>query len=94
MEGSAHDLKPTELPAGITPKQVLRTTPHNHYMPNQNQAKHCYMKYNEFFRCEKVKGEGAKECFHLKQSFFAMCPNEWVEKWDEQRAAGNFPGPL
>eukprot|EP00293_Proteomonas_sulcata_P010163 CAMPEP_0184318164 /NCGR_PEP_ID=MMETSP1049-20130417/100952_1 /TAXON_ID=77928 /ORGANISM="Proteomonas sulcata, Strain CCMP704" /LENGTH=78 /DNA_ID=CAMNT_0026637823 /DNA_START=104 /DNA_END=336 /DNA_ORIENTATION=- len=78
MSESAHDLEPTKLPAGITPKQVLTTPGHNHYMPNQNQAKHCYMKYNEFFRCEKVHGEAAKQCAAIRDHYRSLCPYEWV----------------
>lgn len=86
-------MEPIKLPAGINPRDLLRTPTHNPYTPNQNQTKHCYQKYNEFFRCERFKGKGAKECFQFKQAFFSLCPNEWVEKWDEQREQGLFPGP-
>jgi hypothetical protein len=45
-------------------------------------------------RCEKFKGEGAEQCKALKASYTSLCPTEWVEKWDEQREAGNFPGRI
>ncbi len=44
------------------------------------KAKHCYYKYNEFFRCEKFHGQGAKECFKFKQAYFSLCPKDWVRK--------------
>jgi hypothetical protein len=24
----------------------------------------------------------------------SMCPEEWVTKWEEQRASGTYPGPV
>jgi hypothetical protein len=44
------------------------------------QAKHCYYKYNEFFRCEKFHGKDATECFKFKQAYFSLCPKDWVCK--------------
>jgi hypothetical protein len=44
------------------------------------QAKHCYYKYNEFFRCEKFKGEGHEQCKSLKHDFLVLCPVEWVSE--------------
>eukprot|EP00283_Hemiselmis_rufescens_P005961 CAMPEP_0173429520 /NCGR_PEP_ID=MMETSP1357-20121228/8205_1 /TAXON_ID=77926 /ORGANISM="Hemiselmis rufescens, Strain PCC563" /LENGTH=97 /DNA_ID=CAMNT_0014393713 /DNA_START=49 /DNA_END=342 /DNA_ORIENTATION=+ len=91
---SAHDLEPyTDLPPAKL-KKALKTTPNDVKAPECNQAKHCYWKYNEFFRCEKAKGEGAVQCAALKQAFSSLCPTEWVERWDEQRENGVFPGPL
>ena len=43
-----------------------------------SQAKHCYYKYNEFFRCEKFHGEKAKECEKIKYAYMALCPKDWV----------------
>jgi len=45
-------------------------------------------------RCEKFKGEGAEQCKALKASYTSLCPTEWVEKWDDLREAGNFPGRI
>mmetsp|Transcript_36249 Transcript_36249/g.91149 ORF Transcript_36249/g.91149 Transcript_36249/m.91149 type:complete len:99 (+) Transcript_36249:199-495(+) len=75
-------------------KKLLRTPPNDPHYPECNQAKACYARYNEFFRCEKFMGQGAVKCFWLKQEFKSRCPTEWVERWDEQRANGVFPGPL
>mmetsp|Transcript_31512 Transcript_31512/g.73754 ORF Transcript_31512/g.73754 Transcript_31512/m.73754 type:complete len:99 (+) Transcript_31512:237-533(+) len=75
-------------------KKLLKTPPNDPRYPECNQAKNCYTKYNEFFRCEKFLGHGAVKCFWLKQEYKSLCPSEWVERWDEQRAEGVFPGPL
>jgi len=82
------------IPAGVKPAQLLATPPHDPMNPNTNQSKHCYYKYNEFFRCEKFHGEGAEACKKIKLAYFALCPKDWTDKWDEQRTAGTFPGPL
>ena len=42
------------------------------------QAKHCYYKYNEFFRCEKFHGEKAKACEQIKFAYISLCPKDWV----------------
>ncbi len=44
------------------------------------QAKHCYYKYNEFFRCEKFRGAGAEQCKEIKAAFISLCPNDWVRQ--------------
>eukprot|EP00291_Cryptomonas_curvata_P007083 CAMPEP_0172183642 /NCGR_PEP_ID=MMETSP1050-20130122/19107_1 /TAXON_ID=233186 /ORGANISM="Cryptomonas curvata, Strain CCAP979/52" /LENGTH=128 /DNA_ID=CAMNT_0012857299 /DNA_START=5 /DNA_END=389 /DNA_ORIENTATION=+ len=68
------------------PPGLLTTPPQDPKNPNTNQAKHCYYKYNEFFRCEKFRGAGAEQCQEIKAAFISLCPNDWVAKWDEQRA--------
>mmetsp|Transcript_4520 Transcript_4520/g.16520 ORF Transcript_4520/g.16520 Transcript_4520/m.16520 type:complete len:84 (-) Transcript_4520:112-363(-) len=45
-------------------------------------------------RCAGVHGEDAKECKKIKHHFISLCPVEWIEKWNDQREAGTFPGPL
>eukprot|EP00285_Hemiselmis_virescens_P018069 CAMPEP_0173384996 /NCGR_PEP_ID=MMETSP1356-20130122/7573_1 /TAXON_ID=77927 ORGANISM="Hemiselmis virescens, Strain PCC157" /NCGR_SAMPLE_ID=MMETSP1356 /ASSEMBLY_ACC=CAM_ASM_000847 /LENGTH=94 /DNA_ID=CAMNT_0014340603 /DNA_START=79 /DNA_END=363 /DNA_ORIENTATION=+ len=94
MVKSAHDLEPYTEMSPEALKRSLKTAPNDVRTPETNQAKHCYFKYNEFFRCEKFKGEGAPACKVLKSHYTSLCPSEWVERWDEQREAGIFPGPL
>ena len=60
--------------------------------PAQNQAKHCYTRYQEFHKCAKEKDEEDDDCKFFKRAFKSLCPNDWVEAWDEQRDAGLFPG--
>eukprot|EP00287_Rhodomonas_sp_CCMP768_P010480 CAMPEP_0196717102 /NCGR_PEP_ID=MMETSP1091-20130531/512_1 /TAXON_ID=302021 /ORGANISM="Rhodomonas sp., Strain CCMP768" /LENGTH=94 /DNA_ID=CAMNT_0042057327 /DNA_START=39 /DNA_END=323 /DNA_ORIENTATION=- len=93
MSTRAMDMEPVQLPAGINPRALLSTPTHYAPTPNQNQTKHCFAKYNEFFRCARVHGEEKAQCLKLKEAYFALCPLEWIEKWDEQREAGTFPGP-
>eukprot|EP00961_Rhodomonas_salina_P206458 2787059-Rhodomonas_salina.2 len=50
MSTRAMDMEPVQIPAGINPRQLLTTPTHYAPTPNQNQTKHCFSKYNEFFR--------------------------------------------
>lgn len=70
----------------------LKTTPFDPRFPQTNQAKHCYTRYNEFHKCQAENGEGAEECEPLGKFYRAICPAEWVEKWNEQREEGTWAG--
>lgn len=72
----------------------VKTAPWDPRFPNQNQTKYCFQSYLDFHRCEKIKGEGADVCAYFKNVFSDICPNAWIEKWDTQRADGNFPGKI
>ncbi|XP_058465946.1 cytochrome c oxidase subunit 6B1-like [Malaya genurostris] len=72
----------------------LKTAPWDPRFPNQNQTKYCFQSYLDFHRCEKIKGEGHNVCQYFKDVFQDMCPNEWVQKWDDQRSAGTFAGKI
>ena len=39
----------------------------------------------------KKTGEEAP-CLPMRQLAVSICPDDWVEKWDEEREAGNFMG--
>ena len=54
--------------------------------------RHCFTKYNEFYRCVAQKGEGAAECEAYQRAYRSICPSEWVAKWNEQRESGAWPG--
>ncbi|KAJ6919823.1 hypothetical protein NC651_013693 [Populus alba x Populus x berolinensis] len=41
-----------------------------------------------------AKGEDASECDKFAKYYRSLCPSEWVERWNEQRSNGTFPGPL
>ena len=71
----------------------IDTAPVDTRFANVNQAKHCYMYYNSFWDCAAADGAEDRTCVQLKKYYRAMCPDEWVSKWDEQREAGNFAGP-
>ncbi|KAI5961087.1 COX12 [Candida margitis] len=59
--------------------------------PTQNQSKHCAQSYIDYHKCVNVKGEDFEPCQLFFKTFTSLCPLDWVEKWDDQRAAGKFP---
>ncbi|KAI3441921.1 uncharacterized protein J3R85_001980, partial [Psidium guajava] len=68
---------------------VLETAPFDMRFPFANQTRHCYARYLEYHRCIREKGKDAPEC-----DYRSICPSEWVERWNEQREQGTFPGPI
>eukprot|EP00227_Mantoniella_beaufortii_P021976 CAMPEP_0197575106 /NCGR_PEP_ID=MMETSP1326-20131121/619_1 /TAXON_ID=1155430 /ORGANISM="Genus nov. species nov., Strain RCC2288" /LENGTH=148 /DNA_ID=CAMNT_0043137813 /DNA_START=35 /DNA_END=481 /DNA_ORIENTATION=- len=70
----------------------LETTPFDPRFPQQNQAKHCYTRYNEFHKCQSQKGEGAEECEKYARWYRSICPTDWTNKWNEERENGTWPG--
>lgn len=84
----------TMAPKAVEEITVLKTAPFDPRFPNTNQTRYCYQSYLDFHRCEKIKGQGNDVCQYFKNVFTSMCPNAWVEKWDEQRSEGTFPGKI
>ncbi|CAN1748527.1 Cytochrome c oxidase subunit 6b-2 [Linum perenne] len=71
------------------------TAPADIRFPANNQTRHCYARYIEYHRCLKEKDEEHKgECEKFAKYYRALCPSEWIERWNEQREQGNFPGPI
>ena len=62
--------------------------------PNQNQTKHCWQNYVDYFKCINAKGEEFEPCKVFWRSYNSLCPQDWIEKWDGQREKGNFAGDL
>ncbi|XP_038715524.1 cytochrome c oxidase subunit 6b-1-like isoform X2 [Tripterygium wilfordii] len=77
-----------------TPEIKLETAPGDFRFPTTNQTRHCFTRYIEYHRCTAAKGEGAPECDKFAKYYRSLCPGEWVERWNEQRENGTFPGPL
>ncbi|CAA7395139.1 unnamed protein product [Spirodela intermedia] len=77
-----------------TPVVKLETAPADFRFPTTNQTRHCFTRYIEYHRCINAKGEGAPECDKFAKYYRSLCPSEWVERWNEQRENGTFPGPL
>ncbi|XP_051141298.1 cytochrome c oxidase subunit 6b-2-like [Andrographis paniculata] len=72
----------------------LKTAPADVRFPTTNQTRHCFTRYIEFNTCVAAKGEGAGDCEKFAKYYRALCPGEWIERWNEQRENGTFPGPL
>mmetsp|Transcript_11665 Transcript_11665/g.15392 ORF Transcript_11665/g.15392 Transcript_11665/m.15392 type:complete len:105 (+) Transcript_11665:135-449(+) len=71
--------------------KAVRTTPRDARFPSQNQANHCWNRYNEWLLCVKQTGD-QDGCKTLRQHALSICPSIWSEKWDEEREEGTFPG--
>jgi len=78
------------LPSGV----LKQTIPYDPRFPNQNQTRNCWQNYVDFHRCQRLKGEEYEPCQFFYRNFKTVCPFSWVEKWDEQREKGAFPGPI
>ncbi|XP_074585346.1 uncharacterized protein LOC141841122 [Curcuma longa] len=72
----------------------IETAPADFRFPTTNQTRHCFTRYIEYHRCVAAKGEDAPECNKFAKYYRSLCPSEWVERWNEQRENGTFPGPL
>ncbi|XP_035733268.1 cytochrome c oxidase subunit 6B1-like [Vespa mandarinia] len=57
----------------------------------QNQTLRCYVMYTDFYRCEHILGEGHEACTWFKRVFTSICPNDWINNWDELRLSGKLP---
>eukprot|EP01039_Chlorochromonas_danica_P009460 gene9460-10450_t len=76
-----------------TVKNLLKTTqPDRVHYPATNQTHYCWQKYNELVICLQKNNNDEAACPQQKQLALSICPLEWVELWDDQRAAGNFLG--
>ncbi|CAL0317855.1 unnamed protein product [Lupinus luteus] len=77
-----------------TPQIKLETAPADFRFPTTNQTRHCFTRYVEYHRCIAAKGEDAPECDRFAKYYRSLCPGEWIDRWNEQRENGTFPGPL
>ncbi|KAL6520685.1 Cytochrome c oxidase subunit 6b-2 [Orobanche minor] len=72
----------------------IKTAPADFRFPTTNQTRHCFTRYIEFHRCVAAKGEESNDCGKFAKYYRSLCPGEWIDKWNEQRENGTFPGPL
>ncbi|OCT71164.1 hypothetical protein XELAEV_18038070mg [Xenopus laevis] len=45
-------------------------------------------------KAKDSKGQDQYPCEWYRRVYRSMCPLKWVEKWDEQRENGTFPGKI
>ncbi|XP_076326438.1 cytochrome c oxidase subunit 6B isoform X3 [Tachypleus tridentatus] len=82
---------PTSIMSDV---ETLSTAPFDARFPNQNQTRNCWQNFVDFYRCRKVKGDDYEPCNYFKKVYQSLCPNSWVEKWQEQIEEGRFPGKI
>lgn len=51
-----------EEPEAAPVEVKVQTSPHDARFPATNQSRHCYTRYNEYYRCVAQKGEEDEEC--------------------------------
>lgn len=88
-ENTGEQVEPEEKP-----EIKLETAPADFRFPTTNQTRHCFTRYIEYHRCVAAKGDDAPECDKFAKFYRSLCPGEWVDRWNEQRENGTFPGPL
>ena len=74
-------------------KQMMATTttPRDTKFPANNQAMHCWNRYNEWIVCTQNTSSDEK-CKPLRQYADSICPGIWLEQFDESREEGTFGG--
>ncbi len=71
----------------------IKTTPFDHkFSGAQNQAFHCFNRFNEYVLCLKTTESDADKCKPLRQLAHSICPDDWINKWDEEIPKGTFAG--
>ncbi|CED83466.1 cytochrome c subunit vib [Phaffia rhodozyma] len=56
--------------------------------------KHCWQNFVDYHKCINAKGEDYAPCKQFKRTYRSLCPNDWIEKWDNQIEEGKFPADL
>ncbi|GBP06450.1 Cytochrome c oxidase subunit 6B2 [Eumeta japonica] len=69
---------------GITPGEPemtikLETVPFDPRFPNQNQTRHCYQSYLDYFAARRNVERIYEPCNYFKKAFHSLCPNAWIE---------------
>jgi cytochrome c oxidase subunit 6b len=75
------------------PLPQIQTAPIDYRFPTTNQARNCFVKYNEAHKCfAEHGGPEAAECARRARDYRSICPTEWLDKWNEAREAGHWYG--
>ncbi|KAJ9527552.1 hypothetical protein QJQ45_025828 [Haematococcus lacustris] len=70
----------------------LLTAPYDPRFPNRNQARHCFVRYNEFHKCAHERGEDHPRCVFYQRAYQSLCPSDWLDTWQEMRDNGLWTG--
>ncbi|GAX78083.1 hypothetical protein CEUSTIGMA_g5525.t1 [Chlamydomonas eustigma] len=80
----------TRLADFLEPESL--TAPYDPRFPNRNQARHCFVRFNEYHKCVFERGEDHPRCTFYQRSYLSMCPSDWLENWNELREKGLWTG--
>ena len=93
VEDVAEDVEEAVAEEEEQPIEIeIATAPIDGRFPGTNQARACFVKYNEAHKCMGEKGEDDSDCKRLARDYRAICPVEWLEKWNEARDEGAWFG--
>ena len=93
VEDVAEDVEEAVAEEEEQPIEIeIATAPIDGRFPGTNQARACFVKYNEAHKCMGEKGEDDSDCKWLARDYRAICPVEWLEKWNEARDEGAWFG--
>lgn len=72
----------------------LSTCPVDPRFQQMNKTKWCYTMFIDFHRCVYLLGDGNENCKIFEKCYKSLCPNEWIQNWNDQIERGNFPRDL
>lgn len=58
---------------------------------NTNASRYCYTHYVDYHRCQFLLGKEDSSCNIFKRMYERICPNSWINSWNEKREKGIFP---
>lgn len=58
---------------------------------NINATRYCYTHYVDYHRCQYILGKKDQDCNIFQTIYQRICPNAWINRWDEQKKKGIFP---
>nr|XP_014277417.1 cytochrome c oxidase subunit 6b-3-like [Halyomorpha halys] len=73
---------------------VISTCPPDPRFQQTNKTKWCYRMFIDFHRCAYLLGEDSGHCKLFEKCYKCLCPNEWINNWNEQIENGTFPRDL
>jgi cytochrome c oxidase subunit 6b len=56
----------------------VKSSPYDPRFPTTNQARQCYTRYNEFYRCKDQKSEDDEECKFYQKAYRSICPGIYI----------------
>ena len=56
----------------------VATVPYDPRFPSNNQARNCYTRYNEYYKCIQTKDPDSADCKFYAKAYRSLCPAEWV----------------
>ncbi|KAD4180100.1 hypothetical protein E3N88_28691 [Mikania micrantha] len=80
---------------GDGPQVLGQGEPKRVHTPKITERRHPVCSFDSIrIKCVAAKGDDASECEKFAKFYRSLCPGEWVDRWNEQRENGIFPGPL